>query len=255
MQVRATHESLQTPEQLDERFSLVAGLYVAALLTPAVVFSVVQWQGVTSWPVAVGSVVVIGGVLTVAVSWLVSHHGELVAWGDSIWVAVLLPIGGALPMAVYFFEFFLFVAFTVTDLQPDSAAHLVGAIGFLLGMLATLLGSYLVLMARTRLAAATVDGGAGAVEWTAGWPHRTLVTLMVGTLAVVGLLFGLAAWQLGWRVVTTVLPGGIVPVVLVRSLVTERTYRATPAGLEQRRENRWFAPRRLIRGHGSMASA
>lgn len=32
MQFRSSHEPLQTPEQLDGRFGLVAGLYVAALL-------------------------------------------------------------------------------------------------------------------------------------------------------------------------------------------------------------------------------
>lgn len=246
MQFRSSREPLQTPEQLDGRFGLVAGLYVAALLSPALLLIVVQRLQVASWPVALGSLGAVGAVLTVTVTRIVSRQGELVAWFDSAWIAVLIPAVGILPMGLYFFHFFLFVAFAVTDLQADSAAHLVGFIGFFLGIVATSLGSCLVLMARTRLANATVDDADIAVEWRAGWPQRARLKLMVGTLAVVGLLAGLAVWQLGWRAVTTVLPGGIVPVFMLRSMVTERTYRATSAGLEQRREGRWFVPRRLI---------
>ncbi|MEY7851247.1 hypothetical protein AB7C87_18845 [Natrarchaeobius sp. A-rgal3] len=246
MQVRSSCEPLQTPEQLDERFGLVAGLYVAALISPALVLIVVQRLEVASWPVALGSLGTVGAVLTVAVTRIVSRQGELVAWFDSARVAVLVPAVGVLPLGLYFFHFFLFVAFAVTDLQADSAANLVGFIGFLSGIVATSLGSYLVLMARTRLANATVDDADISVEWSTGWPQRARLKLVVGTLAVVCLLAGLAVWQIGWRAVTTVLPGVIVPVFVVRSMVTERTYRATSAGLEQHREGRWFAPRRLI---------
>ncbi|EMA26306.1 hypothetical protein [Haloarcula argentinensis] len=246
MQVRSSRDPFQTPEQLDRRFSLVAGVYVAALLSPALLLIVVQRLQVVSWPATLGSLGAVGAVLTVTVTWIVSRQGELVAWFDSVWIAVLIPAVGILPMGLYSFHSLLFVAFAVTDLQADSAANLVGFIGFLLGVVATTLGGYLVLMARTQLANATVDDADIAVEWRAGWPQRARLKLMVGTLAVVGLLAGLAVWQLGWRAATTVLPGGIVPVFMLSSMVTERTYRATSAGLEQRREGQWFASRRLI---------
>lgn len=101
-------------------------------------------------------------------------------------------------------------------------------------------------MAHTRLANATVDDADIAMEWRAGWPRRARLTLMVGTLAVVGLLAGLAVWYIGGRAVSAVLPAGIVPVTMLNSLVSKRTYRATSAGIEQRREGRWFVSRRLI---------
>ena len=246
MQVRSSHKPLQTPEQLDGRFGLVAGLYVAALLSPALLLIVIPWLGLSSWPIALGSLGVVGAVLTATVAWIVSQQSELVAWFDSAWIAVLVPAVGVLPMGLYLFHFFLFVAFAVTDLQADTAANLVGFIGFFLGIVATSLGEYLVLMARTQLANATVDDTDVAVEWTAGWPRRARLWLMVGILTVIGLLVGLAFWRLGWRAVTTVLPLGTVLVVVLRSMVSERTYRATSVGLEQRREGRWFVSRRLI---------
>jgi hypothetical protein len=101
MQVRPTRGPLQTPERLDGRFGLVAGLYVAALLSPALVLVVVQWPGLTSWPVALGLLGVVGAVLAAAVARIVARHGEFVAWFDSAWIAVLVPVLGVLPMGVY----------------------------------------------------------------------------------------------------------------------------------------------------------
>ncbi|WP_197409779.1 hypothetical protein [Haloferax profundi] len=224
----------------------MAGLYVAALLSPALVLVVVQEIELTSWSVAVGSLGVVGAVLTAVVARRVIRQGDLVGWFDSTWVAVLVPAVGIIPMGVYLFDSFLFVAFAVTDLQAASTTTLVSFIGFFLGIVATSLGSHLVLMARTRLANATVDDTDVLVEWAAAWPHRARLKFMTGALAVVGLLAGLAFWQLGWRAVTPVLPFGMVLVIGLRSLASKRTYRATSAGLEQRREGRWFVPRRLI---------
>ena len=246
MQALSSRGLFRTPERLDRRFSLVAGLYVAALLSPALVLVVVQRLELTSWPVALGSLGAVGVVITAVVARKVIRQGDLVAWSDSDWVAVFLPAVGIIPMGVYLFDSFLFVAFAVTDLQADSAATLVSFIGFFLGIVTTSLGSHLVLMARTRLANATVNDADVAVEWTSRWPHRARLRFMAGALAVVGLLAGLAFWQLGWRAVTTVPPFGVVLVIGLRSLVSERTYRATSAGLEQRKEGRWFVPRRLI---------
>ena len=246
MQVCSSDNPLQTPEQLDGRFGLVAGLYVAALLSPALLLIVIPWLGLASWPVALGSLGAVGAVLTITVAWTVSRQSEFVAWFDSAWIAFLVPAVGILPMSFYLFHFFLFVAFAVTDLQADTTANLVGFVGFFLGIVATLLGEYLVLRARTQLANATVDDTDVVVEWTAGWPRRARLWFMGGTLAVIGLLAGLAFWRLEWRAVTTVLPFGTVLMIVLSSMVSERTYRATSVGLEQRREGRWFVSRRLI---------
>ncbi len=246
MHVRSSCESLQTPEQLDGRFGLVAGLYVAALVSPALLLIGVQQLDVASWPVALGLLGAVGAVLTVAVARIVCQYGELVAWSDSVWVGALIPAVGFLPLVVYSFDSLLFVAFAVTDLQADNAANLIGFIGFLLGLVAAWLGSFLVLMARTRLANATVNDATITVEWRAGWPHRARLTLMAGALAVIGLPAGLVAWQIGLMAGITTLQGGLIFMFVLRSMTTERTYRATSAGLEQRREGRWFVPRRLI---------
>lgn len=246
MQVRPGRGPHQTPERLDWRFGLVAGIYVAALLSPALVLVVGQRLELTSRFAVLGTLGAVGTVLTAAVARAVSRWGELVGWFDSAWVAVLLPVVGAVPMALYLFDAFLFLALTVTDLQADSVATLVGFVGFLLGIAAASLGSFLVLMGRTRLAHATVDDTEVTAEWTAGWPRRARLRLMTGALAVAGLLAGLAIWQLGWWVAPTVFTSGMVLVIVLRSVVEERTYRATSPGLEQCRAGRWFSPRRLV---------
>lgn len=224
----------------------MAGLYVAALLSPALLFVVVQWLGLASWPATLGLLGAVGAAITAVVARIVSRRGELVAWSDSPWISILVPAVGVLPVGLYLFQFILFIGFAVTDLQADNTANLVGFIGFFLGIIATPLGESLVLMARTRLANATVDDADTAVEWTAGWPRRARLWFMAGTLAVIGLLAGLAFWRLEWRAVTTVLPFGTVLMIVLSSMVSERTYRVTSVGLEQRREGRWFVSRRLI---------
>ena len=246
MHVRSGDNPLQTPEQLDGLFKLVAGLYAAALLSPAVLGLATPWLGSVSWPVTLGLLGAVGAVLAATVAWTVSRQSEFVAWLDSPWIAFLVPAIGILPISLYLFDVFLFVAFAVTDLQPDTAANLIGFVGFVAGIAATLLGEYLVLRARTQLANATVDDTDVAVEWTAGWPRRARLWFMIGTLVVIGLLAGVAFWRLGWRGVTTVLPFGPVLVIALRSVVSERTHRATSVGLERRRDGRWLGPRRLI---------
>ena len=54
MHVRSGDNPLQTPEQLDGRFKFVAGLYAAALLSPAVLGLATPWLGSVSWPVTLG---------------------------------------------------------------------------------------------------------------------------------------------------------------------------------------------------------
>ncbi|MBV0925269.1 PH domain-containing protein [Halomicroarcula limicola] len=246
MQIRASREPFQTPERLDARFGAVAGLYAAALLSPALLLVAVQWLQLESGPLALGLLGAVGSVLTALVAWQVMRLGGLVAWFNSTWSAVLVPAIGVIPVFAYHFQAFLYVAFSLTELQPESAASLVGVTGFFLGIAASVLGVVLVQMARSRLMDATVDDGDVDTEWTAGWPPRDRLKLAAATLAVVIPLFGLAVWQLdGWGLMAFS-PVCLVVVFATSSIVSKATYRVTPAGLEQRREGRLFVSRHLV---------
>lgn len=245
MQVRSTRGTLQTPERLDTRVGVVAGLYVAALLSPALVLVVVRWLDLGSGQLALGLLGAVGMVLTAVVAWQVTRRGGLVAWFNSTWVALLVPAVGLVPMLAYFVLMITHLALYVAELEAENAASLVGFTGFFLGIAAGCLGSVLVYMARARLVDATVDDGDVDVEWTAGWPRRARFKFAIGTLVVLGSLFGLAFQQLGWRATQTLFPGGIALALGINNLTSEHTYRVTPAGLEQRRGKRWFVSRQL----------
>lgn len=83
MAVSSGAGSLQTPERLDGRFSLVVGLYVASLLSPSLVFVVGQRFGFGSWPIALGSLGALGVALTSIVARVATRNGAFVAWFDS----------------------------------------------------------------------------------------------------------------------------------------------------------------------------
>lgn len=246
MQVRPDRDVLQTPDRLDARFGVVAGLYVAALLAPALLLVVVQRFRLSSELVALGLLGAVGMVCTAVVAWRVTRWGGVVAWFNSTWAALLVPAVGVIPVFGYFFYVILSIAFAVSELQPESAVSLVGFSGFLLGIVAACLGSALVYMARARLVNATVEDGDVRVEWTAGWPRRDGAKFAIGTLGVVGLLYGLTLWQLGWWGAQVFFPLSMILVFGIASLVSERTYRVSPAGLEQRRGTRWFVSPQLV---------
>lgn len=245
MEARGGREPLRSPERLDTRFGVVAGLYVAALLAPGLVLVAVRRLQVASAALAVSLLCAVGAVLTAVVGREVIRRGGLASWFQSTWVALLVPAFGVVPMVVYLFDLVVFLAFLVTDLRPDTAASLVGFAGFALGVVAAVLGGVLVVMARTRVAVATVDNGSVEAEWTARWDLRGRATVALGTLAVVGSVFGAAVWQLGWSTASRFLHLGLIPVIVISSLMARRDYRATPAGLEHRRTGRLSGPRQI----------
>jgi hypothetical protein len=240
--------SLQTPERLETRLGVVAGLYVAVLVSPALTLAVVASLRLASGLVALGLLGALGVVVTVVVTRLVTRRGELVAWLDSTWVGLLLPTVGVLPLLGYAGDAFLTLAFSVSPLQAETAATFVGAVGFVLGLVACLLGSLLVTMGRNRLVATTVDGdeaGDVTAEWTAGWPRRARLGLLLVVFAVATPVVGLAVWRFGWQALTLLPSLGLITILVASAVAGERTYRVTPAGLEQRRETRFAVSRRL----------
>ncbi|ELZ95815.1 hypothetical protein C440_05982 [Haloferax mucosum ATCC BAA-1512] len=223
----------------------MAGLYTATLVSPALLLVGIQWFSLGSDQLALGLLGATGGLLTAVVAWWVTGHGGIVAWFNSTWLAILIPAIGVLPIFAYFIDVVLYLGFSISTLQAETTAHLIGTAGFVLGMAASCLGGVLVYMARRRLVDATIDNGTVSSEWTAGWSRRDRFKLVVSTLITVVVLIGLSIWQLGsWGVITSAI--GFVSVVGVSAFVSERTYRVTPAGLELRNESKWLASRRII---------
>jgi hypothetical protein len=244
----AARSPLQTPERLDTRIGVVAGLYVAALVSPALTLAVVASFRLASELAALGLLGAVGAVVTVVVTRLVTPRGGLVAWLDSTLIGVLVSTAGILSAVGYAGYTLLSLVFFVSDLRAETAASFVGTVGFGLGLVACLLGSLLVTMGRNRLVSATVDPdevGDVAAEWTAGWPRRARLGLLLVVFAVATPVVGLAVWRFGRQALMPLPALGLPTILAASALAGERTYRVTPAGLEQRRETRWTVSRRL----------
>ncbi|WP_233745330.1 hypothetical protein [Halobacterium bonnevillei] len=207
-------------ERPDSEYAFVAGLYVAALVAPAVVLALSRVVADAA-VLYVGLLVAVTGV-TAAAGWAVSRTpGLAVSLGrrDAVWVLVVLPfswLGGAFGAAALGVE------------PPDIAAPLavLGTAG------GTLLGIALVAMSRTRHASAALEDAVELAEWEARWPRRWRVVaggVAVASFAasIIGLLAALVAdFEWGWRLYYLLFVG-----VVLATVGNSRTFRVTDAGL------------------------
>lgn len=245
MALRPKRDALQTPNRLDTRFGFVAGLYVATLVSPPLLLTIIVRFQLRNGPFVLGLLGMVGMVCTAIFARLVTHRGGLVAWLHSTWLAWLVPTAGIIPMFAYAVLVLRYIAFTVTDLRTESAVTLIGFAGFLLGIVALCLGSVVVIMARSRLVNATVGDSDVDIEWTTSWPRRDRFKCMIGTLFLFAPLVGLFLWQTNWWAIYIVSTLGLLLILSLQSVMSERTYRVSPVGLERRREGRWAVSRQL----------
>ena len=217
---------LQSPERPDTFYAFVAGLYAAALLSPAAVVALALW--VSGDP----------GVLYVGLLAAVTTIVAVTAWGVSRWRGLPERIGASrfawglavLPV-VAVAGYFVAVAAIETPAVDAGAV-----VGFLLGALGIVVGIGLAVMSRNRYAEAVVDGERVEAVWTAGWPERQRLRFQYASLVAMSLLVPVWAagylWDALW--IGTVANLLFLPVILLGNLGRERTYRATPAGLERK---------------------
>lgn len=239
MEANLTKGANQSSERSRAIFGIVAGLYVAALVSPALILVISKYvDGRT----ALISLVGVGLFLAIAVMVGVTRRTGIVDWLDSSWVASLLPIFGAVPAFAYTGLAFEYAVIIIADLPADTASGVIGFSGFILGIAATFLGSILVIMARRRVAQAMIDYEEVGAEWTAGWPLRhRLWTLFSGLTVIGGILVLGSIWTRDAPAIAFIL---VIPfMALFGGLAAKRTYRVTPYGLEQRLP----ASRRLFR--------
>jgi len=204
----------------DHEYALVAGLYVAALVVPALVIGLSRVVGDAA-VLYVGFLVAVAGVTAVA-GWAISKiPGFAVRLGrhDAVWLLVALPFG-------WFVGVFGAEALHIDS--PDVAVPL-AVISTAGGML---LGIILAAMSRTRHADAFLEEATEFGEWEARWPRQwrrvaggvmicAFTASTVGFIAVFG--FGLG-W--GWR-----LYYALFIAIPLMNLLNPRTFRVTGAGL------------------------
>jgi len=155
-----TAVDLPTAEPPDAPYAIVAGLYVAALLAPAVVLALSAF--VTDAGLLYISVLATGTVLTVLAGWGVSRTaGIAVSLGRHTATRLLavLPFawGGGI------------VALTAIWGNPPGIAVLLATLGAIGGMF---LGLILTGMSRNRYAAAVLTDAEEIAQWEARWPRR-----------------------------------------------------------------------------------
>ena len=217
-----TEAALRQPkaERPDFEYAFVAGLYVAALVVPALVIALSRVVGDAA-VLYVGFLVAVMGVTGVA-GWVISKiPGFAIRLGrhDTVWVLVALPFG-----------WFVGV-FGADALHVDPPA-----ISIPLAVFATAggmsFGLMLVAMSRTRHADAILEGATGVVEWEARWPRRwrrvaggvMICAFTVGTVGFVA-VFGFGI-EWGWR-----LYYALFIAIPLMNLLNPRTFRVTDAGL------------------------
>lgn len=228
----------ELPERgrIDTVFRLVVGVYVAALVSPALLLLVGKRFQINSPLLTLGA---LGVILAVITAFVVKRRGELITLLNSTWAGLLLSTIAVAPMIVYSEQFFRYVVTSVTSLQAESSEALFGFVGFFMAMMASVLAVVLVLMARYRLLDTVIDGSDVAITWSAGWPRPHIQKLRIGAAMAIVLIFGLVwSWQPDLSALL-ILYGGALLMGVLANVGSLYTYRVTPSGL-QRDRKQWL---------------
>lgn len=235
MSTRTELEVPQPDERPDPQYTFVAGLYIAALLTPIAILALSTTTG-NAGLLYVGFLGTIT-LLTAAASWRLSQVPELaVRLGqfNTLWLLIAIP----------------FVPFVGVFAAPVTGIHLptiAVPLAMLMMIMGLVLGLPLVVMSRNRYTAAVLTDADEYAAWEARWPQRWrrvavggMVLAMAGGAAgvIVQFWFGIDwAGSLYWLLIFwTPLAGAASP----------RTFRVSDAGLVieqplQRRLRPWSA--------------
>lgn len=227
--------SAALPDRLGLRFGALVGGYVAALTAPALTLLAVAYFDLRSSVLAFAVLGTIAVAVGSGTALLTAGDGRIAAWLNSGWVAWLFALLGLAPMAAYGFSVFEAFATYLVDPAAVPVSSLVGTTGFALGIVAAVAGEVAIRTARNRVASSAVASEDILVEWTARWPraHRMKLQafLLVTGLVVVGVR---SLWYSPYLISLATLV--VLPIlVTVNTVLSERVYKLTPAGLEHRR--------------------
>ncbi|RXK51627.1 hypothetical protein [Halorientalis pallida] len=217
--------ALQSPDRPDTVFALVAGLYVALLVSPAVVFTATVAIPLGAGGLYIGllaTVTALTAAVTVAVGRMPGIAERL---GASRFVRGLGVVAGLCTIGYG-------VAAAGVDASGTDGA-LIAGIG--LSVVGIVTGLALVAMSRTRYATAVVDGDAVRATWKAGWPQPLRTRVQVGGLICyvggMALLWGgefVGLGRLSWLGGPAFVVGGA-----FLGLGQPRSYRLDPVGVER----------------------
>lgn len=215
---------MSAPTGTDDVFALIAGLYAAVLTVPPALAPLAPRDAGAAYAALLAGVSVVTVGVAVA---LRGAPGLAVRLGAGR--ALLVPPLLAAPAAALAVAGPVALGDGVTT-RTVALATLAGVGGFVLGALLTL-------MCRTRYAKAVVEQVEDHATWRAGWPNRwRRIALVAGVVLLVASLGALVLGALWGRPFVRIAGQTVGPVGLVvaNSLTTDRTYRATDAGLELR---------------------
>ncbi|RQH00729.1 hypothetical protein [Natrarchaeobius oligotrophus] len=244
-------EFLQKPERLDTSFRVIAGAYVAALITPTLLLSIVEQFRLSNELLVIGVFGAIGTTIAAGVAWQVAHLGKIVILLNRSWMSWLLPLIGIVPVFVYFSDVIRYPAYIIVNPEATTVESLIGFLGFIFGLATVCLGELLVSMARNRVANAMIDDKAIDIEWKAGWTWIDQFKLLSGMVVCTSFFVVMIIGYFGWVEATfsraVIVPVGMLLVVLIliaNNTSSKRTYRITSDGLEQRGsvQSRLFTP-------------
>jgi hypothetical protein len=217
--------ALQSPDRPDTVFAFVAGLYVALLVAPAVVFAATAVYPLDAAGLYLGLLVTLTAITVAATVGVGRMYGVAERLGASP-LARGLGVGAVLGAVGY--------GAAAVGIDPSSGSGTLWA-GVVFSGLAIVVGLAIVAMSRTRYAKAVVDGDAVRAEWEAGWPQPLRTRLQVGAMTLylggMVLLFGgefvgLGAYE--WLGAVAFVPGGA-----LMGWGQPRGYRLAPVGIER----------------------
>lgn len=210
-------------EPPDTFFAFVAGLYVAVLVTPAVVAVLATTVTTDSGLLYLSFLAVLTG-LTAGGTWVAARWRGVAERTGRTGLRWLFEV-----VAVAFAGGYLLVG-----MRRGDAAGVAGIGGFFTALFGVILGFGLTVMSRNRYVKAVVDEDAVAATWRAGWPkRRRRAAQAIGLVFMLGYMGGsLADLAFGTDWLQPLGTGLLAVGVSVINLGQERTYRTTPFGLE-----------------------
>lgn len=225
MHERVHQPAPQSPDRPDTVFALVAGLYAALLLSPAVVFAAAVAYPLGAGALYIALLAVLTAITTAGTVAVGRVRGVVERIGASRVARGLavLPVLGMVGYGV--------AAASVDAPGTDGVV----AAGIVLSGVGIATGMALVAMSRTRYARAVVEDESVRAEWKAGWPQPRRMRIQIGAvtlyLAGAALLFGgefvgLGAYE--WIGALAFVPGGA-----GLGWGQPRAYRLAPAGIER----------------------
>lgn len=231
-----------SPDRLGPRFGVLVGSYVAGLIVPTLTLSIVEYFGLRSRVLTFAVLATVGVIIGSGAAIIAADNERIATWLNSSWVAWLVPLVGLVPMVAYYFTVLEVVAASLVDPTVIPVSSLVGATGFLLGIVAAGAGEIAVLTARNRAASSTIASENVLMEWSSRWPRDHRIKLqtfsMITGLVPVGLL---SFWLPPYLTVLAALIVIVAVASTTNALLSDREFKFTPAGLEHSRSGTFFS--------------